>query len=68
MRKVLLAATVLGSLFALTSPAVQAEPRGDRAMEHSGRGERAMSQVDYGRHQHHWHHRAWHHGRWHYWD
>lgn len=66
MRRILLAAVVLGGLTAVTTLGASAAP--SAAALHVAPSQPLVTHVDYNYHHHHWHHRRYEHGHWHYWD
>jgi hypothetical protein len=68
MRKMLLAATALMGVFAISTLTASAAPVGGLANVPSVSDHNLVTNVDYNWHHHHWHHRRWDHGHWRYWD
>jgi hypothetical protein len=66
MRRMLLAAAVIGGLAALASSGASAAPTG--AGLHVAPSAPLITDVQYWYRHHHWHHRHWYHGGWRYWD
>lgn len=66
MRKLLLAATVLGGLTALGTMGASAAP--SAAGVYVAPSQVLVTNVDYYYNHRHWHHRHYSHGHWHYWD
>ena len=68
MRKILLAAVAMTSLFTLTTLTAFAALSNGSVGVHARQADNLTTNVDYGWHHRHWHHRRWHHGHWNYWN